>query len=122
MKSITEESKSFRDQLVRSILALNTKGINRMDYLTPCSVEGANKLRTKTWGAELHGVTMAFVAEQFIMQESVCEADVSKSIIFRPDEELFPRLWIIKSKRPLYIGSRAFVKINRGAITGLPEG
>lgn len=54
MKSIPEESKKFRDQLVRSILAPNTKRINIMDYLTPCSVEGANKLRTATSGAELH--------------------------------------------------------------------
>lgn len=54
MKSIPEESKRFRDQLVGSILAPNTKRINIMDYLTPCSVERANKLRTATWGEELH--------------------------------------------------------------------
>lgn len=29
---------------------------------------------------------------------------------------------MIRGKRPLYTGSRTFVKINRGAITGLPEG
>lgn len=64
---------------------------------------------------------MPFVAEQFIMQKIVSDADVSKSIIFRPDE-LFPRLWMIRGKRPLYVGSRTFEKINRGAITGLLEG
>lgn len=29
---------------------------------------------------------------------------------------------MIRGKRPLSIGSRTFVKINRGAVTGLPEG
>lgn len=29
---------------------------------------------------------------------------------------------MIRGKRPLYIGLGTFVKINRGAITGLPEG
>lgn len=29
---------------------------------------------------------------------------------------------MVRGKRPLYIGSGTFVKINRGAITGLPEG
>lgn len=35
---------------------------------------------------------------------------------------MFPSLWMIRGKRPLYKRSRTFVKINRGAITGLPEG
>lgn len=79
-------------------------------------------MRIATWGCELHGVIMPFIAQQFALRETVSELEVAQSIIFRLDNNLFPREWMVRGKRPLYIGSGTFVKINRGAITGLPEG
>lgn len=105
MRSITEESERFKDQLIRSILAPNTRGLNIIDYLTLCSVEGANKLQIATRGCELHGVPMPFIAEQFALRETVSELEVAQSIIFQPYNDLFPREWMVRGKRPLYIGS-----------------
>lgn len=36
MRSIMEESKRFKDQLICSILAPNIRGLNIIDYLTQC--------------------------------------------------------------------------------------
>lgn len=50
MRSIAQESRNFRDKLVRSILAPNKSKINILDYLQGCSVTAADWLRFDTWG------------------------------------------------------------------------
>lgn len=119
---IAQESRKFKDRLISSILAPNTTKLNILDYLQGCSVVAADKLRQDTWGVKLEGVSMPFIAEQFHLQETATSEEVARSIIFRPDTKLFPRQWTKRGSRPLYIGSRTHIKVNRGAITGLPEG
>lgn len=109
MRCITEESRRFKEKLVQSILMPNKQGLNILDYLTPCTMDGASWLRAAIWGCHLHGVTMPFIAEQFELRLAMSDEEISRSIIFRPDTTLPPRGWMNRGKRPLYIGSRTFV-------------
>lgn len=120
MRSIAQESRNFRDKLVRSILAPNKSKINILDYLQGCSVTAADWLRFDTWGVKLHGVSMPFITGQFHLKETASHFEVARSIVLCP-HSLFLRQWTQKGSQPLYIRSRTYIKVNRGAITGLPE-
>lgn len=92
MRSIAEESRNFRDKLVKSILAPNKSKISILDYFQGCSVTAAEGLRFGTWGVKLHEISMPFI-EQFHLKEIPSHFEVARSIIFRPDSRLFLRQW-----------------------------
>nr|KAF6311906.1 hypothetical protein mPipKuh1_009097 [Pipistrellus kuhlii] len=89
MKSTAQESRNFRDKLVRSILAPNKSKINILDYLQGCSVTAAERLKFDTWGIKLHAVSMPFI-EQFHLKETASHFEVAQSIIFCRDSQLIP--------------------------------
>ncbi|DBA13175.1 TPA_asm: L polymerase [finepatterned puffer bornavirus] len=122
MCNIIEESRMFKLQVVESILRPNREGINILSYLGGCTHDQAQRLRTDTWGYELKGVSAPFIAEQFSVRTEASEEDVRNSILFVLKEDLSIRDITNRGRHPLYIGSRTFMKVNRGAITGLPEG
>nr|DBA13207.1 TPA_asm: L polymerase [Para molly bornavirus] len=119
---IVEESKLYKEKVVDSVVSENDSSVSVLDYLGPCSYREAERLRVKTWGEELSGATAPFPPEQFKLKTSVDSDEVKRSIIFIVPEDVDSNSLTSRGKKRLYIGSRTFVKITRGAITGLPSG
>nr|DBA13195.1 TPA_asm: L polymerase [Wuhan sharpbelly bornavirus] len=123
MRSIVEESKFFQEHIVSSILSPNTTRVNILDYLhDQCTFTAAEKLRRDSWKFPVPGATMPFIAEQFTLQRTATPDEVRSSIIFTVPTGVTPANLILRGSNPLYIGSRTFVKVTRGSITGLPIG
>ncbi|DBA13213.1 TPA_asm: L polymerase [Bombay duck fish bornavirus] len=119
---IVDESRNYKDLVVDSILSDNESTLSILDFLGPCSYKEAEALRFRTWGEHLTGATAPFPGEQFTMKEAVTPEEVRRSIIFVVPEDVRPTLLISRGEKRLYLGSRTFVKITKGAITGLPAG
>ncbi|DBA13183.1 TPA_asm: L polymerase [little skate bornavirus] len=122
MRSLVEESHEFKKKVIKSIEAPNKCGLNILDYLSGCTVHCADRLRFDTWGVKLEGTTFPFIGEQFSMSTCIEPEEIANSILFSIPVTLHSSDITRRGQYPLYLGSRTFVKVNRGAITGLPSG
>ncbi|AGJ74903.1 viral polymerase [Canary bornavirus 2] len=122
LEDVVLESSRYKELIIQRVLD-ETEGVDLSPYLEGCTYIAAKRLRRLTWGRELVGVTMPFVAEQFNPQSSITAGpdDYKDAIIYCPQEPLRTRHLSARGDQPLYLGSNTAVKVQRGDITGLSK-
>ncbi|ALJ30341.1 polymerase [Parrot bornavirus 5] len=120
LEDVVLESHRYKSSVIERILD-QSEGLNIGPYLEGCTLVGAKGLRRLTWGRELVGVSMPFVAEQFkpASTSEVTEAEYKDAVIYCPEEPLRMRHLASRGSQPLYLGSNTSIKVQRGDITGL---
>nr|QGZ07388.1 L protein [Aquatic bird bornavirus 1] len=120
LEDVVLESRRYKELIISRVLD-QSEGVDIGPYLKGCTYLAAKQLRRLTWGRELVGVSMPFVAEQFTpcdSQLATCE-DYHDAIIYCPQEALRMRHLSTKGDQPLYLGSNTAIKVQKGDITGL---
>ncbi|AFN70809.2 viral polymerase [Parrot bornavirus 7] len=120
LEDVVLESHRYKQAVIEHILDRSV-GLDLTPYLSGCTYIGAKGLRRLTWGRDLVGVTMPFVAEQFNPVES-SQASVENykdAILYVPQEPLRERHLYARGNQPLYLGSNTAIKVQRGELTGL---
>lgn len=112
----------YKERVVLSIIEDNHLPLSILNYLDGCSFDAAERLREDTWGEKMEGATAPFPLEQFTLKTVVSPEEVRRSIIFRLKANITAAILSERGKQRLYIGSRTYIKVNRGLITGLPQG
>nr|VVX76797.1 RNA-dependent RNA polymerase [Borna disease virus 1] len=122
IEDVALESVRYKESIIQGLLD-TTEGYNMQPYLEGCTYLAAKQLRRLTWGRDLVGVTMPFVAEQFHPHSSVdAKAELYlDAIIYCPQETLRSHHLTTRGDQPLYLGSNTAVKVQRGEITGLTK-
>ncbi|AGJ74872.1 RNA-dependent RNA polymerase [Canary bornavirus 1] len=122
LEDVVLESNRYKESIIERVLD-DSEGVDLSPYLVGCTYIAAKRLRRLTWGRELVGVTMPFVAEQFVPKDSVCanESDYLNAVIYCPQEPLYLRHLSERGEQPLYLGSNTAIKVQRGDITGLAK-
>ncbi|AGJ74924.2 RNA-dependent RNA polymerase [Canary bornavirus 3] len=120
LEDVVLESSRYKESIIQRVLD-ESEGVDLGPYLEGCTYVAAKQLRRLTWGRDLIGVTMPFVAEQFKPQSSVDAGpgDYKDAIIYCPQEPLRVRHLSARGDQPLYLGSNTAIKVQRGDITGL---
>ncbi|DBA13189.1 TPA_asm: L polymerase [electric eel bornavirus] len=125
MRSIVEESRLFHTQVVNSLTWETRCGADILEYIPKegeCSFDSAARLRKDSWGFEVAGATMPFIPEQFALRCEATADDVRRSIIFTVGKDVSNTDLTMRGTEQLFLGSRTFVKVSRGTVTGMPEG
>ncbi|AIJ27440.1 L protein [Aquatic bird bornavirus 2] len=120
LEDVVIESQRYKDSIIARVLD-QSEGVDITPYLDGCTYLAAKRLRRLTWGRELVGVTMPFVAEQFVpcnSQEATID-DYQDAVIYCPQEPLRMRHLSTRGDQPLYLGSNTAIKVQKGDITGL---
>nr|ART67019.1 RNA-dependent RNA polymerase [Variegated squirrel bornavirus 1] len=120
IEDVILESQRYKTSIINNLLD-QSEGHDMSVYLKGCTHLAAKQLRKFTWGRELVGVTMPFVAEQFCPHDSVNvdEGHYTNAIIYCPQETLRTAHLITRGSQPLYLGSNTSIKVQKGDITGL---
>nr|WLV26927.1 L [Munia bornavirus 1] [Munia bornavirus 1] len=122
LEDVVLESSRYKESIIQRVLD-ESEGVDIGPYLDGCTYVAAKRLRRLTWGRELVGVTMPFVAEQFTPKDSLCASmdDYHDAVLYCPQEDLHLRHLSQRGDQPLYLGSNTAIKVQRGDITGLTK-
>nr|QUP51771.1 viral polymerase [Parrot bornavirus 4]WJN65731.1 viral polymerase [Parrot bornavirus 4] len=122
LEDVVLESHRYKQAVIDHILD-RSAGLDLTPYLVGCTYLAAKGLRRLTWGRDLVGVTMPFVAEQFNPVESSVASldDYKDAILYVPQEPLRERHLYIRGSQPLYLGSNTAIKVQKGELTGLSK-
>nr|URS73034.1 L protein [Parrot bornavirus 2] len=122
LEDVVLESHRYKQAVIDHILD-RSAGLDLAPYLIGCTYVAAKRLRRLTWGRDLIGVTMPFVAEQFnpVNSSNASLENYKDAILYVPQEPLRERHLYTRGNQPLYLGSNTAIKVQRGELTGLSK-